>query len=95
MVDEILVHHPQYMMPCQKQEAMFFFGTIYQIMMLLNIGHFIAISNIERQGIMRPTKESIRCRVYLHTFVCMKVCEWKDITCEILLSAISLYEFSF
>ena len=39
----------EYMTTCQKQEAMFFFGTIYQTMMLLNIGHLIAISNVERQ----------------------------------------------
>ena len=68
-VEERLVCHLHYNMRCQKQEAMFFFGTIHQIMMQLNIGHFIVISNSELQYHW-PTKESIHDYTFIQECVC-------------------------
>ena len=62
-LEERLVCHLHYNMPCQKQEAMFFFGTIHQIMMQLHIGHFIAVSNSEEY--QWPANGSVRDYIFI------------------------------
>ena len=86
---EIGLCHRCYNVPCQKQEAIFFFGTIRQIMRQLNIGHFILISQTNEGWYIWPENAS----VFLIIYFCVCVRERKQMNVNFVCSVLILFIF--